>query len=447
MKRHSSVACGFLLFLFCYFYFVLIEMMFRSIPWMYDVADYWLRGCTLSNGGFKLNSIDGFRGYLYPFFLAIVNSIGGRLAWYIVNPAIMSVILLSLLKGLNVEYKNDKEFNIKVIVMVVMVGILFAGTIAFPLSDFMALACVCAALLFLNKWMTEKGGKIFLYSTLAGIFSYFAYNIRTIYLFSLIGLVVIYIALSLRNKRKLLSIIGFGIGCFVAGIPQIIMNYLNLGKLSIKVPTNGLMLQQMFWGIQYQRYDTYIVGTSDLIHPTPKCFFADPSGMLILNKLGLSSFSTWGDYIKLFIHYPFDVIAIYVRHLVNFIFPCWPQVYVQNLDSLKWPFGILGVSILFLGVYLIISRSYKNAKYLWLLIPVFVPSLLIIPGAVEYRFSLGIYFYILFNICFNTDWKEFKKSIKKDKVKVIVTYLVVLMFCIAVWSSMLAMEATTPLLF
>ncbi|QWT52087.1 hypothetical protein [Eubacterium sp. MSJ-33] len=100
---------------------------------MYDVADYWLRGCTLSNGGFKLNSI------------------GGRLAWYIVNPAIMSVILLSLLKGLNVEYKNDKEFNIKVIVMVVMIGILFAGTIAFPLSDFMALACVCAALLFLNK--------------------------------------------------------------------------------------------------------------------------------------------------------------------------------------------------------------------------------------------------------------------------------------------------------
>ena len=213
MKRHSSVACGFLLFLFCYFYFVLIEMMFRSIPWMYDVADYWLRGCTLSNGGFKLNSIDGFRGYLYPFFLAIVNSIGGRLAWYIVNPAIMSVILLSLLKGLNVEYKNDKGFNIKVIVMVVMIGILFAGTIAFPLSDFMALACVCAALLFLNKWMTEKGGKIFLYSTLAGIFSYFAYNIRTIYLFSLIGLVVIYIALSLRNKRKLLSIWNWMLCC------------------------------------------------------------------------------------------------------------------------------------------------------------------------------------------------------------------------------------------
>lgn len=146
----------------------------------------------------------------------------------------------------------------------------------------------------------------------------------------------------------MISIIEFGIGSFIAGIPQIIMNYLNLGKVSIKVPTNGLMLQQMFWGIKYQRYDTYIAFNSDLTHSFPQCFFEDPTGMLILNKLGMNTFSTWGDYIKLFIHYPFDVIAIYVRHLVNFIFPCWPQMYVQDLNSLKWPFGILGVSILFL---------------------------------------------------------------------------------------------------
>lgn len=245
----------------------------------------------------------------------------------------------------------------------------------------------------------------------------------------------------------MISIIEFGIGSFIAGIPQIIMNYLNLGKVSIKVPTNGLMLQQMFWGIKYQRYDTYIAFNSDLTHSFPQCFFEDPTGMLILNKLGMNTFSTWGDYIKLFIHYPFDVIAIYVRHLVNFIFPCWPQMYVQDLNSLKWPFGILGVSILFLGVYLIISKSYKNSKYLWLLIPIFIPAILIIPGAVEYRFSFGIYFYMLFNVCFNTNWDKFKENVGRDKVKLIVTYLFVLMFCVAIWSSMLAMETATPLSF
>ena len=288
---------------------------------------------------------------------------------------------------------------------------------------------------------------MFLYSALIGIFSYFAYNIRTIYLFSLVGIIAIYIIVSLRNGRKLISIISIGIGYLMAGIPQMIMNYLNLGEISIQVPTNGLMLQQMFWGIQYQRYDTYIAFNSDAIHSAPQCYFVDPTGMTILNKMGLSSFSSWGDYVRLFIHYPFDVIAIYVRHLVNFIFPCWPQMYVQDLNSLKWPFGILGVSILFLGVYLVISKSYRDDKYLWLMMPVLIPSILIIPGAVEYRFSLGIYFYILFNICFNTDWKKFRENMKKDNVKVIVTYLVVLMFCLAVWSSMLAMEATTPLLF
>ena len=113
MKRHSSVARGFLLFLFCYFYFLLIERVFKSIPWMYDAADYWSRGCNLSIGKFKINSIDGFRGYLYPYFLAVVNSIGGKLAWYILNPAIMSANLIFLLSGLNEERINDKKMVLK----------------------------------------------------------------------------------------------------------------------------------------------------------------------------------------------------------------------------------------------------------------------------------------------------------------------------------------------
>ena len=100
------------------------------------------------------------------------------------------------------------------------------------------------------------------------------------------------------------------------------MNYKNLGSLSIGVPTNGLMLQQMLWGIKYQRYDTYMPRITDAAHPNPQIYFTDAAGLKILEEMNLDSFSTWGDFFRLFIHHPIDVAAIYIRHFINFIFPC-----------------------------------------------------------------------------------------------------------------------------
>ena len=47
------------------------------------------------------------------------------------------------------------------------------------------------------------------------------------------------------------------VGVFAAAIPQITINKNVLGKFSISVPTDNLMLTQMSWGFMYQRYDTY----------------------------------------------------------------------------------------------------------------------------------------------------------------------------------------------
>lgn len=445
MRKQVSFKYLTLIFFISYLFFLLIELFLKSSPWMYDTMDYWTRGKSLAENQFRLNSINGFRGYVYPLYLAIIYSLGGKVAWYILNPAVFSVLLVFFLYEIYGKNEDYKKFSIGVVVLTIFIGILYAGAIAFPLSDFIALICMCISLFFFDKTISEQGNRNFIYAILVGVFSYFSYNIRTIYLFSLLSIYVIYIIICLQKKNNIFLTVGFAVGNVIAGIPQSIMNYCNLGKFTFSVPTDGLMLHQMYWGIQYQRYDTYISFEYDLAHLTPQVKFVDPAGMDILSKMQLTTFSTWGDYIKVLVHYPLDIIAVYVRHFINFVFPCWPQMYVQNLNSLKWPLGLFGITILFLGVYIILSKCYKESKWLWLFTPILIPSILIIPGAVEYRFSIGIYFYILLNICFNTNWKELKDKVYKDKLKIIFVYLGIVLLCVAIWSSMLAMEEQLPL--
>lgn len=440
-------------FLICYIIFILTESLYRTVPWRYDTGDYWSRGETLVKNGFLLNSIDGFRGYVYPLYLAVINRIGNKMAWYVMNPAIISVMLLYIISK-NFECRKEKEFITKVTVAAVLFCILFTGNIAFPLSDMLPLLCICIALTFLSEGTQEKGKKKFVYSLGAGAFAYFSYNIRTIYLFAILGLLILCVAMNIKNNKNrhtieniIVEFAGIALGILAAGIPQAVMNYKNLGSLSIGVPTNGLMLQQMFWGIKYQRYDTYMPRITDAAHPNPQIYFTDAAGLKILEEMNLDSFSTWGDFFRLFIHHPIDVAAIYIRHFINFIFPCWPEVYVRNLNSSKWLLGVIGFSTLFISVLSIVLNSCKSWKTLGRLTPVLVPSILIIPGAVEYRFSIGIYFYFIMNLCFNIDWKGFVLKIKENWWKILLVYIIILGLCLAIWSSMLSGEAITPLTF
>ena len=62
----------------CFFMVIIAESFFISAPWICDAGDYWLRGEQLKSSGCDLNSIDGFRGYVFPLFLGIVNYFGGK---------------------------------------------------------------------------------------------------------------------------------------------------------------------------------------------------------------------------------------------------------------------------------------------------------------------------------------------------------------------------------
>ena len=135
----------------------------------------------------------------------------------------------------------------------------FRGLLVYTLSDFYALTISLVGLILLYKIVTCEQ-KIYIKAVEAFIFGiciYGAYNIRTIYLFFMIACVLILVIWSLCDRKWLQMIITVPVslgGIFVCSIPQIILNHHLHNNYSMAVPTEGLMLSQLQWGIYSGRY-------------------------------------------------------------------------------------------------------------------------------------------------------------------------------------------------
>ncbi len=448
--KNKCLQVSFLVFLILF----ITELPFCKEAWLGDAGDYWTYGEHLVAGKFSLDSIDGFRGYFFPLWLAVTNLAGGgsRIGWLIINAALVSFFLTVLLPQLTgTKIENNKGMIFSLILPVFLI-ILFRGVIVYPLSDLFALIIMsCSVWMMKLAIQKERTRFHFLYLIFMGVFAYWAYNVRTIYLFADFALLCIYIILLIRKhsrgsrlKEFFIFFVSFSGGCIFGSIPQIIMNYKNLHIFSPMVPTKGLMLQQMLWGLQYQRYDTYL-GT-DPAHPSPRVFFIDSAGQQILELAGNVSLDGWGDYFRLFLSHPIDFLSIYAKHLVNMILPCWPDIYVTDLSSVKWLLGLFGVTILFIAVYALMEGCLKNQNGLIWFIPLLIPAILIIPGAVEGRFALPFYIFALSQLSLNLDTAKLKQKLTARKWTVLTIYTITMALCFAVWSGMLASESVTKLL-
>jgi len=438
----------------CFAIILVAEILLKDSPWLYDAAAYWYRGDVLKNTMFDLTSIDAFRGYCFPLYLGLINCIGrgGRPAWMIINASLYATFIAFFIPNMSRDLEYSKRVNIRIIISGILVVTLFWGLFAYPLSDLFGLMCCCCAIFFARKSIENQTKIRYLYAFFMGFSCYCAYNVRTIYLFSAIVVLILYVLICIKNKIKYYQIVtGFSssvLGLLSATIPQVIVNRANLGgKFNIFVQTEGLMLQQMSWGIKYQRYDTYICAESDEIHYMPQMYFNDPSGIEILREMGIEEFETWRDFFRVFYHHPVDVAIIYIKHFINYIFPCWPEVYVTNLNSQKWILGLVSLTIWFLFMLAVGKKCFLEYKTMIYYIPIIIAGILIVPGAVEYRFSIPLFLFVISQLCFNVDYSKLKREVMACKINVIILYIIFVALCFSVWSNMLSNEWMTPLLF
>lgn len=274
---------------------------------------------------------------------------------------------------------------------------------------------------------------------LFGALVYSAYNVRTIYMFAAVYLIGYLIYKLYKTRTGAVSIIAAMIGCTVgfiaSAIPQVYMNYHEHGKLSAKVITDNLMTSQLLWGMQYQSYATYI---SDEALTSPPMYFMDNVGVHILQREGITDAISLGQYVRICLKYPFEMLGIYGRHFINSILLYGPEVYVEKLDTSKVLVSIISFTCVFCLILAYFFGCIKNWKTIWRFMPALIPVICITPGAIESRFYAAMYLYIIGTLCYNCDWVKVGQIFKKNKVKIAFCYIGLYICCLVTWTSMLA---------
>ncbi len=374
-------------------------------PLYWDAWHYWTLGQKffLEDGSFSfVNFGTPFRGYLFPLILAGVQKlssicpIDGLLLYRILAAVGAGFFTSALIPKVYHKATGRRAGNLQVLLFSGLVLLFWRGYMAYPLSDFPAIACLLLAYVLFPSFQTPSplNG---LRMILAGLCLASATNIRPSFLMVLLLLTAYVVLKSARSWRSLTkpALLRFSLlvaGMAVAFAPQSVLNFVHKDSFSPLIPTNGLYARQLTWGIRYQRYGTN-VGTA---YPSPELRFIDPVGDAIckMEHIDVETPITYSAYAGLVAKYPFDFIVIYTRHLFNGFDIVYSTPYVKEVQNPRVIFSLANYLLIFIaGAILIQRRSACRANGAMLgLIFVFIsPALLSIPGAIEPRFFLPIY--------------------------------------------------------
>lgn len=353
------------------------------------------------------------------------------------------------------DFSKNKEHLLKVLLNFLLVFSVYCGLFVYSLSDFFAFSLCTLSVFFERRFKySEKLSKKVLCALGVGIFVYLSYNVRTIYLFSGIYIFFLFIIdLCKTDGRKLTKIIFFLVfaaSFFLAAFPMLIANRRNLGRNSIAVPTESLMLAQVAWGIKYQRYDTYIgfrFGNDE--QSDARMFFIDPVGEKLLQKESITSFASWKQFFKFCKKYPLEVAGIYVRHFVNLMFPVWPETYVKKIGNFKLFAVFLGIVPFFLfGVALAAGAVRNLPELMKTYAPLLISTLFILAGAVESRFFISVFMLVFGTLSFSTDWKKvWGDYVLEHKFACLGLFVILSGLVISQWGVMLMSQSAIPITF
>lgn len=445
VKIKNQIIAG----VFCYVICIIIYGFFGTKELVYDSLQYWQLGENFWSSG-KFNFIDlynAWRGYVFPLWLGICNHIGGIQVFQFLNAACVSVLFAIILP--KVALMNETYDIHTIVSCIICMGIFcvfFYGLIVYPLSDVPAMGVSMICVVFMNRLEEDKRGTT-IWAFLLGFGIYIAYNIRTIYMFFGIYMfgAVLYIIYKKRVglQQKVTTVLSMIGGIIMAGLPQVYLNYFLLDKVSFKVPTDNLMVKQLFWGIKYQRYDTFIDETQRI----PQMIFTDPVGVKLLEEEGMEILCSWNDYFHLIFKYPLEICGIYIRHFISILLPIWSNQYVKDVNNNKIFLTIFAFSILYFWVFVSIKKMWKNIKVFKNFIPLIIPSIFILPGAVEVRFFVTMWLMIIAMICFCVQWNQVIVYAKNHKLEIILSYIVIFAVMVSFWSMLLASESVSNIFF
>lgn len=423
--------CYIMMFLFLFIMSMVVHLIIDNTTEWWDAGQYWETGKSCR---WSVKNIQwGFRGWLLPYIFWLCYRFGmlfGHefLGYQIFSSAVFSFaftfIFAHIARMLKIK-ASDRKMAMSGGICGILFFVFFKGLFLYTLSDFYALVLAFMSIV-LTHWIVEcpqKMGVKVLDAFLLGICLYGTYNIRTIYLFSLITCLSVLIAWQLyckRWKQLLMTASACYTGMLICAIPQYIMNYNLSGVYSWRVPTQGLMLYQLQCGIGMERYATFVGEPAQ--YGDAGMRFINNAGAVILDRAQITELTSYMQMVKLIFRYPLDFIGIYVRHFLNILYPIYPNQYIYDIEKDKSFFLILFYTILFLGTANFInSFRLKNNKWIWFVL-ILVPCVCILPGAVEIRFFIAFYFLICMYAVLGI--RDFAVRFKDNKIKYVIIYFI-----------------------
>ena len=450
-KKNRYIKFCLCLVLFCNC--LLVSFILGPKEYLYDSRFYWtISDPVISGGSFNLMDFpETFRGCLLPLLNCFIKQvIPGHYGWILLSALMTSITFAFMLPSLLGVTVDDLKAAVKIVAAQWCFFYFWADFLQFPLSDLPAAFSLMLGIFMLNAFDKHKLRGIWrlLLGFTAGASFYFAYNTRAAYLYGVIFYGVYY---CIKNRKIYKQIIvRFAVvvlGMLIISIPQCMLNKQYVGKFSPKIYTeqytgygSSLQARQVFWGLEYQRYETYVGDPGYFPHPA--VHFSDMTGLELLYRENLNQENfKIKDFFVLFFKYPLDMIGIYTRHLVALITPAWKRIYIENMYTNKFFLVIISIFIWFIaGINFIMESQEKKlpTDKLFILFSVMLPSFLQLLGMPELRFFVAVYLVLYAYVFLKIDYRRWLGFVKKNWKTILPVSVIIIILWISVFGSELA---------
>ena len=437
-----NIAVFFLIFISTVVYVMYsnIDMMIGDAEWYLSIGDE----CFTGKGFNLLNFPKTFRGCLFPLYLQFIKRsiLGARLGWAITSGMMLGFMFTFILPSLFGNINEKPRLLIGTVMAFVYIWI-FRDTIAYTLSDVFA-----TFFLFFGIWaalrvkkVDSKSGVITV-SAISGACVYIAYNTRAVYLYGAVTAILVILFFSkMPWKKRVLFFMAFLAGVFIISVPQCIVNMNRENEFSARIYTENynliygnavnLQMQQIDWGLKYNRYGTYLGGREE--YPSIPVYFVDVRAREILERESIFYGITIKRWLSLWLKYPLDMVGIYTGHIVSAMTPVFNRIYIYDLrvnNGLCICVSLI-IWIVFFTSLLMQNRIElrDNRILIGIMAAIFVPPIMQSLGAVEVRFFLPGYFIAYGYVAYGIRYRELIKRIRPIAIQV----LIVIVLISALW--------------
>lgn len=341
------------------------------------------------------------RGYFFPLMLQVplqianITGLDEVLAFRIVSALAMTIVLTVVFPKIFEGIFNFRAQPWQVLIFAGLTVFFWYGNYAYSLSDFPALVFFMAGL-FICLRVINADQPIWLkaiWICLAGFCLAAAASIRISYLVPFAVILVIFLFrlafTGLKISNKLLVTALFMAGSIMVFVPQFMSNRIHY-KADTPFQIQTIYMVQLAEGLNVQRVDC---GTS--IPNTPSLVIAESQGAAILNKYNMeNSGLTIIRYLELICLQPFDMAAIYARHLFNGFDITYPTTYVPDIYADTIIYRLVNYSLWFLALSLLWKRGVnirRDKQSIIICLIIILPALLSIPSRIEVRYFLPVY--------------------------------------------------------